>query len=216
MGRWSATFVAAAAILASCAGAGTVGPGAPRRAPEATAATVRPAVSAGPADATVGSVGSATCQIRGALPDPVCMPGAIDPSVTRANIGQTICVSGYTATVRPPTSYTTPLKVTQMRAYGFGGAATNYEEDHIIPLELGGSPRDPRNLWPQPRGGNPNASVKDALDNSLHALVCSGRVPLAVAQEAIAWDWVATSNAALGSSTLPTPARASLTPAVQP
>ena len=103
-----------------------------------------------------------------------------------------------------------------MRAYGFGGAATNYEEDHLIPLELGGSPRDPKNLWPQPRGGNPNASVKDALENSLHALVCSGRVPLAVAQEAIAWDWVATSNAALGSSALPTPARASLTPAVQP
>jgi len=93
-----------------------------------------------------------------------------------------------------------------MRAYGFGGATTNYEEDHLIPLELGGSPRDPKNLWPQPRGGNPNASAKDTLENALHALVCAGRVPLASAQQAIATDWVAASTTSFGTFAVPSAA----------
>src|SRR5216683_2609243 len=30
----------------------------------------------------------------------------------------------------------------------------HYEEDHLVSLELGGHPRDPRNLWPE-RWGTP-------------------------------------------------------------
>lgn len=134
------------------------------------------------------------CHLRGPLPDPNCTPGAADPAVTQADIATTICVSGYTKTVRPPASYTDALKLTQMTQYGLAGTTADYEEDHLIPLEIGGSPRDPRNLWPEPRatldaaGG---AEVKDKLENRLHELVCSGDLPLAKAQKAIASDWVA-------------------------
>jgi hypothetical protein len=70
---------------------------------------------------------------------------------------------------------------------------SDYEEDHLIPLDLGGAPDDARNLWPQPRvsADGWNADLKDELESVLARLVCSGRVPLAEAQQAIATDWIA-------------------------
>ena len=147
-----------------------------------------------PTAATQGPTGAlatpTSCSARGVLPDPVCTPGAADPRVTQATIGSTICVSGYTTTVRPPATYTNALKIDQMKAYGFTGAPSDYEEDHLIPLEVGGDPRDPRNLWPEPRrsiGGR--AEDKDTVENALHADVCAGRISLAEAQRRIATDW---------------------------
>jgi hypothetical protein len=124
--------------------------------------------------------------MRGELPDPVCTPGATDPRVTGANIGSTICVAGYTKTVRPPVAYTDNLKRVGMAAYGFTDSISAHEEDHLVPLELGGSPDDPHNLWPEP-GRSPNP--KDSVENRLHSLVCSGQVPITKAQRAIAADW---------------------------
>jgi hypothetical protein len=113
-----------------------------------------------------------------------------DPHVTAANIHQTICVSGYTRKVRPPASYTDKLKIQQLAAYGYADRKpADYEEDHLIPLELGGSPRDPRNLWPEPRYGAYPASVKDGVENRLHTEVCAGSLTLAEAQRRIAADW---------------------------
>jgi len=106
-------------------------------------------------------------------------PGVRSPAVTQATIRQTICVRGWTRTVRPPTSYTSSLKVRQMRAYGETGSPRDYQEDHLISLELGGDPVDPRNLWPEP---NPRATEVDKLENELNAKVCSGELALAVAQ----------------------------------
>ena len=77
-------------------------------------------------------------------------PGAVNPDVTQATIGSTICVRGWTRTVRPPVDYTNALKVKQMRMYGEAGDSSRYQEDHLISLELGGAPSDPRNLWPEP------------------------------------------------------------------
>ena len=79
-------------------------------------------------------------------------PGALNPAVTQQSIRETICKSGWTSTVRPPTSYTNALKLRQMRVYRRRGGPSDYQEDHLISLELGGDPRDPRNLWPEPRG----------------------------------------------------------------
>lgn len=119
-------------------------------------------------------------------PDPACTPGATSPAVTQANIHTTICVSGYTATVRPPVAFTNKLKLQQMTRYGVGGQATHgFEEDHLIPLEAGGSPTDPLNLWPEP-----NAARKDHLENRLHSMICAGQMQLADAQHQIATDWV--------------------------
>ncbi|MDX6413416.1 MAG: hypothetical protein QOH23_826 [Gaiellaceae bacterium] len=106
-------------------------------------------------------------------------PGVLNPDVTQATIGSTICVRGWTKTVRPPTSYTNALKVKQMREYGVGGSLSDYQEDHLISLELGGHPTDPRNLWPEPY---PRASDVDSIENELNGKVCSGALTLAVAQ----------------------------------
>jgi hypothetical protein len=107
--------------------------------------------------------------------------------VTQNNIRTTICVSGYTATVRPPASYTNPLKVRQIVEYGYADKnVRDYEEDHLIPLELGGDPRDPRNLWPEP-GHSPNP--KDSIEGKLHRLVCAGTMTLAQAQNRIRTNW---------------------------
>jgi hypothetical protein len=126
------------------------------------------------------------------LPDPSCQPGANNPDVTQSTIGSTICVSGWTSTVRPPTSYTTPLKVQQIAEYGYTDTSTaDYEEDHLIPLELGGAPKDPKNLWPEPRydAGGGTAASKDTVENKLKTMVCAGSVTLAAARRAIATDW---------------------------
>ena len=107
-------------------------------------------------------------------------PGALNPDVTQANILTTICVRGWTRTVRPPVEYTNDLKVRQMRAYGESGPTSGYQEDHLISLELGGDPRDPRNLWPEPY---PRAAEVDQIENELNAKVCSGELTLAQAQQ---------------------------------
>jgi hypothetical protein len=125
-----------------------------------------------------------------ALPDPACTPGTIDPHVTQATIGSTICVPGYTRTVRPPESVTYPEKRAAMAAYGAAGSTGAYEYDHLVSLELGGSPNVAANLFPEPYAGPYGARVKDRLENALHDLVCSGRLRLAVAQTAIATNWV--------------------------
>jgi hypothetical protein len=77
--------------------------------------------------------------------DPVRTPGVVNPDVTQENIRSTICRRGWTSTVRPPVVYTNALKQRQMPAYGETGPLSAYQEDHLISLELGGDPTDPRN-----------------------------------------------------------------------
>ena len=111
--------------------------------------------------------------------DPTRTPGVLNPDVTQANIDTTICKHGWTRTIRPPTSYTNDLKRKQVREYAVGGALDDYQEDHLISLELGGHPTDPRNLWPEPY---PRASEVDSIENELNARVCSGQLSLEQAQ----------------------------------
>jgi hypothetical protein len=130
-------------------------------------------------------------------PDPTLTPGSLNPAVTQATISSTICVSGWTATIRPPSSYTTGLKIKQMADYGYTDRSTAaYEEDHLISLELGGAPTDPRNLWPEPYtasladGRSTGAHVKDGYETTLKKAVCAGTVSLATAQSEIGDHWV--------------------------
>jgi hypothetical protein len=82
------------------------------------------------------------------------------------------------------------LKVKQIAEYGYSDTSTaDYEEDHLIPLELGGAPRDPRNLWPEPHYGSKMAYTKDSVENALKKAVCDGQVDLVDAQRAIATNW---------------------------
>lgn len=112
------------------------------------------------------------------VPDRDRTPGAINQYVTADNIAQTICVPGWTATVRPPTSYTNRLKAEQMRETRLLGKASDYEEDHLVPLCLGGHPTDYHNLWPEPRRGRWTARFKDQLEASVCRAVCRGIMTL--------------------------------------
>jgi hypothetical protein len=132
-----------------------------------------------------------SCHARGSglnsLPDSRCTPGALSPAVTQANLDATICRAGYSESVRPPESVTEREKRASLSSYGDRRPLHDYEYDHLVSLELGGAPNDPRNLWPEP-GASPNP--KDSLEDRLHALVCDRRVTLAAAQAAIAGNWV--------------------------
>ena len=136
--------------------------------------------------------------MRDGLPDAACTPGAVSKDVTQATIGKTICRSGYTTRgmrsdgrpVRPPVSFTESLKASGIAAYRYPDTnPAHYEEDHLVPLELGGDGWNPSNLWPEPRTGTDNAAEKDRVETQLNRLVCAGRVSLAAAQHAIARNW---------------------------
>jgi len=127
----------------------------------------------------------------GDLPDPRLTSGSIDNVVNQGNIHQTVCVKGYTKTVRPPQNYTNKLKKYQIRQYGYQNTnPRDYEEDHLIPLNIGGSPNNPLNLWPEPKKSEWNAIKKDKLEFKLYKMVCYGQVPLDEARNAMATDWI--------------------------
>ena len=119
---------------------------------------------------------------RGRLPDRSCSPGlAATTNVAR------ICTPGYTQQVRNVSERT------KSRVYAEYGirrhSAGQYEVDHIVALELGGS-NSIKNLFPEAARPRPGFHEKDRLENRLHALVCSGRLRIRTAQKALATNWV--------------------------
>jgi hypothetical protein len=116
------------------------------------------------------------------LPDPAITSGVLNPKVRQSTIKKTICRSGWTKTIRPPVRYTTALKLKQMILYGETDSPADYEEDHFIPLELGGAPRNPKNLWPEPHS---QSSLSDPLETKLKRQVCRGLITLKEARAAI-------------------------------
>lgn len=163
----------AALLLAGCATHV-----APTRTAHATAAVV--AAKAGPDDL---------------YPNAEITPGATNPDVTQASIHQTICVKNWTATVRPPVPYTNNLKTKGIAQYGYSDPnLKDYEEDHFIPLEIGGNPTDKKNLWPEPYGTKVGtrtmgARQKDKVEDLLKKQACAGTITLKEAQEQIAGEW---------------------------
>jgi hypothetical protein len=135
-------------------------------------------------------------------PDPRCTPGSLNPRVTQATIGRTVCRAGWTATVRPPEAVSEAEKRASMLTYGDTRPISDYEYDHFVPLELGGASNDPRNLWPE-WGGAPNP--KDNVENELRRAVCDHRMTLARAQQAIVANWVKLARHGIGVSLAPKP-----------
>jgi len=132
------------------------------------------------------------------LPDPKRTPGSINPNVTSYNLATTICLAGWTSTIRPPSAYMSALKLVQIVEYGYvDRSPSHYQEDHLVPLELGGAPRDPANLWPEPNdivlpdGTEVGSDAKNGLEGDLHRRVCAGTMALGDAQRLIAGDWIA-------------------------
>ncbi len=169
-------------------------------------------------------------------PDPGRTPGAANPEVTQTNIKENICNRQWsTRQIRPPEEYTSKLKRKQLREYGdtvhqiraqlmnptTGKVDTTrcvvhsdnmacYEEDHLISLENGGNPTDPRNLWPEPYntvvgGFIMGAHQKDVVESLIHDEICfdiphskkTSQVPATTSvtlrrgQEILAGDWYA-------------------------
>ena len=119
----------------------------------------------------------------GYLPDPICSPGDV-----LTNDTSVICVSGYSASVR---NVSEKKKDGVYADYGVVNRTTGqYEMDHIIPLELGGS-NDIKNLFPEPALPKPGFHEKDRLENWLHDQVCQHGMNISQAQEMIARNWTA-------------------------
>ncbi len=169
-------------------------------------------------------------------PDPVRTPGAANPQVTQRNIQDNICNRQWsTKLIRPPAGYTSKLKRKQLREYGdtvhqaraelvnprTGKVDTTrcvphsdnmacYEEDHLIPLEDGGHPTDPKNLFPEAYNTRVGGTImgarqKDVVEGFIHDEICYGipgskrnsyipattSVTLRRGQEILAGDWYA-------------------------
>lgn len=123
------------------------------------------------------------CVTRGALPDPACTPGAVLAGLSLP----TVCTPGYSKSVR---SVSASLKEQVFAEYGITSHAPGeYEVDHLISLELGGS-NDIANLWPEPAEPIPGFHQKDIVENFLHSQVCDKVVSLGEAQKVIATDWL--------------------------
>jgi len=124
-----------------------------------------------------------------ALADPPIVPDlARTPGDVLTSDPAVICVHGYTKTVR---NVPESLKDQVYRIYGITyRKPREYEVDHLISLELGGS-NSLRNLWPESYETQPlNARTKDKLENRMHKLVCDGTLDLKQAQQEIAKDWI--------------------------
>jgi hypothetical protein len=116
-----------------------------------------------------------------ALVLPTHTPGVRYYKVKQATIGSTVCVKGWTKTIRPPASYTSALKKQQLAAWGYADQnPSHYEEDHLISLELGGAPRSRKNLWPEPHS---QSAKSDPKENSWRKKVCDGTLTLKQAQK---------------------------------
>jgi len=127
-------------------------------------------------------IGGRICVAQGPLPDQICSPGDIFPDAT-ADI---ICQKGYSASVR---NVSQDLKDQVYAEYGIKThKAYEYEVDHIISLELGGS-NDIKNLYPEAAVPVPGYHEKDSYENYLHKQVCIGNITLREAQRMIATDW---------------------------
>jgi len=122
------------------------------------------------------------CIANQALPDPSCTPGSVLTTSTT-----TICKVGYTTTVRDVSTIT---KQKVFKEYGIPWSLhSNYEVDHLISLELGGS-NDISNLFPESYLITNGARVKDKLENYLHAQVCSSKLSITEAQREISTNWL--------------------------
>jgi len=110
-----------------------------------------------------------------------------NPAVTQDTIASTICVPHWTATIRPPVEVTNAVKRRQFEAFGLPPELMgDFRLDHIIPLSLGGSAADEKNLQLQ---DSQDSEHKDAVERCLSRAVCDGRLSLAEAQRLIWSNW---------------------------
>lgn len=122
------------------------------------------------------------CVVHDSLPDKACTPGSIFKSVSKSQV----CIPGYSRFVR---HVSTQTKNEVLKRYGIATSKNNeYEIDHLISLQLGGS-NDIANLWPEAASPLPGFHQKDSVENFLHSQVRKGKMTLQQADDQISKDW---------------------------
>jgi hydrogenase maturation factor HypF (carbamoyltransferase family) len=110
---------------------------------------------------------------------------SLNPAVTQANIHETICVSGWTASIRPSVSYTSKVKRSMLNEgiksgiYKPTAKMSDFVLDHVLSLGIGGAPKDRKNLILQSIS---DGLAKDKIEALVRHRVCSGRISLATGQ----------------------------------
>lgn len=124
----------------------------------------------------------------GIYPNSSLTPGVTNPDVSQGNIQDNICNPNWrTGSIRPPSNYTSHLKIQQIREYGYKDTnPTHYEEDHLISLTDGGNPTDPKNLWPE---SYPMAKEKDRYELFVHKQICTKQITLREGQRRLSQAW---------------------------
>lgn len=173
---WTAAIVVGAAVAVAACGGSTM----------STVTGPAAGTSAGPppAHAPAAPSPAGLCHSVGGNPDRQCTPGVVGGPLK-------VCQQ-RTSTVRPPLAVTERLKRMQLGlqrpdagvpVYDWQDRRlADYEEDHLVPLALGGAPTDPRNLWPEPNappGGGLTRSQKDDLEAWAFGQACRGAHPKA-------------------------------------
>jgi len=168
--------LAASGVLQACAPANNQPPAAEPATPTAGLPSVS-RMGMGQRTKTSG------CVSADGLPDPGCTPGAI---LAGATVDQ-LCRPGY---VSSAAEVPQQLQDEAYAAYGIASPAPGeYEIDHLVPAELGGS-NDIANLWPESAQSSPGAEEKAKVEKYLFQEICAGRITLPQAQNAIATNWV--------------------------
>lgn len=114
-------------------------------------------------------------------------PGVINPAVNASNLKSTVCVAGWTATVRPPTSYTNKIRAALTPP---GHRPADGELDHRLSIEDTGHPSDPANLWWQAYDDKYGARRKDVVETKIHRLLCAGKIGVDEARNALLGNWL--------------------------
>ena len=130
----------------------------------------------------IGILSIASCVVVKAEEGP-----PINPDVTQENIATTICVPGFTRTIRPYVSTMQAIKAELLAVAGEPWERRNrYQLDHRVPLCAGGAVVDRRNLALEPID---EAHDKDAVEACVCGMICAGAISLEVAQHLIWIDW---------------------------
>jgi hypothetical protein len=121
--------------------------------------------------------------------DPSCAPGRLDPAVTANNIAQTVCNAAWVAAasqLQPPPTTLDKLLI----EYQLPGDPVTYALARVIPVQDGGSPTSPLNLYPLPLNGFGGQQTQTVVANQLRDEICSHKITIAQAAKTLEGDWL--------------------------
>ena len=117
-----------------------------------------------------------------------CAPGQLDAGVA-GHIGQTICDESWVAaaTRLDPSP---AIKDELLIEYRLPGNPVTYTVAHVIPVQDGGSPTSPRNLYPLALTGYGGQETHTAVAEMLNDEICDHEITVAQAARTLEGDWL--------------------------